>query len=129
MARSSGRLSRTRLRVRFPQSLDFVRCARVKSHPLLRGRGSVSISMSIAPTMPCGHCVGDSASGVETAPKLEMETGDSSSMCLRFIPIIATSNVSILSERLCDEFCRVVVEFEERRLWCGKLRWMTMVLI
>ena len=129
ITRSSGRLSRTRLRVRFPQSLDFTRCARAKSQPLLRGKDSVSISMSIVPSMPCGHRVGDSASGVETAPKLKIETGDSSSMCLRFISIIAILSVSVLSEKLCDGVCRVVGEFEERRLWCGKLRWMTIMLI
>ena len=37
--------------------------------------------------------MGDCTSGVETAPKLDMETGDSSSMCLRFMPIVAIVRV------------------------------------
>ena len=102
MARSSGRLSRTRLRVRFPQSLDFIRWARVKSQPLLLGVASVSSSMSIAPSMPCGNRVGDCASGVETAPKLEIEVGDASSKCLRLIPIVSCLVVRTVSAWLCN---------------------------
>lgn len=48
MARSSGRLSRTRLRVRLPQSLLFTRWAREKSQPLVRGEASVSMSIALS---------------------------------------------------------------------------------
>jgi hypothetical protein len=88
MTRSSGRLSRTRLRVRRPQSLFFVRCAREKSHPLVFDVVSVSSSMSIEPSRPCGKRVGDCVSGVETKPELEIEVGDASSKCLRLTPIM-----------------------------------------
>jgi len=87
IARSSGRLSRTRLRVRFPQSLAFTRCALVKSQPFVFGVDSVSISKSILVSVPCGKCVGDCASGVERAPKLEFDVVEASSKCLRLVPI------------------------------------------
>lgn len=85
IARSSGRLSRTRLRVRRPQSLLLTRDALVKSQPLLRG--AASVSMSIAPSN-WRYGVGDCASGVETAPKLDMEMGEASSARLRLEPMV-----------------------------------------
>lgn len=95
MARSSGRPSRKRLRVLFPQSLFFTREALVKSHPLFRDiEGS---SISIAPSN-WGYGVGDCASGVETAPKLEMERGEASSERLRLELIAATMGVRVILE-------------------------------
>jgi hypothetical protein len=102
MARSSGRLSRTRFWVRFPQSPGLVRWARAKSQQLLLGMLCVSISISIAPSMLRGKCVGDCASGVETAPKLEMDVGDASSKCLRLMPIVSNLDLSLESTRSCD---------------------------
>jgi hypothetical protein len=83
MARSSGRLSRTRLRVRLPQSLLLTRLALAKSQPLCRG----VVSISMTPSKLFGNGVGDCASGVETAPKLEMERGESSTFRLRLKPM------------------------------------------
>ena len=96
MARSSGRLSRTRFWVRFPQSPGFVRWARAKSQPLLLGTLCVSISISIAPSMLRGK------SGVETAPELEMDVGDASSKCLRLMPMVSSRDLSFESARSCD---------------------------
>lgn len=93
IARSSGRLSRTRLRVLSPQSLDFTRAARVKSQPLFLDVGSTSISMSVVPSRPGGKRVGDCASGVERVPKLDIDVGDASSKCLRLMPIVLILNV------------------------------------
>lgn len=64
----------------------------------------VSISISIAPSMLRGKCVGDCASGVETAPKLEMDVGDASSKCLRLSPIVSILDLSFESTRSCDKF-------------------------
>lgn len=98
MACSSGRLSRTRLRVRLPQSLFFTRWALEKSQLLVRGRASVS--MSIAPSS-WGYDAGDCASGVETKPALEMDVGDASSACLRLIPMMLELIVVVVLGWLC----------------------------
>ena len=54
--------------------------------------------------------MGDGASGVETAPKLEIERGESSAECLRLKPIVAVV--------VCWELarCREMMEDSERRL-------------
>jgi hypothetical protein len=62
----------------------------------------VSISISIAPSMLIGKCVSDCASGVETAPKLEMDVGDASSKCLRLMPMVSNLDLSFESTRSCD---------------------------
>lgn len=120
IARSSGRLSRTRLRVRFPQSLAFTRCALVKSQPFVFRVESVSISKSIDVFAPCGKCVGDCASGVERVPKLEFDAGEASSKCLRLVPIsfeiicgseyiyLSYDTKCVLLRRWEREGCRVV---------------------
>ena len=83
MTRSSGRLSRTLLRVRMPQSPLFTLPRFEKSHPLPLLMGA---SISIA--FPLGIGTGDCASGVAKRPKLEMDTGDWSTDRLRLKPIV-----------------------------------------
>ena len=87
IARSSGLLSRTRLRVRFPQSLLLTRLALIKSQPL--DLEFVYVSVSIILSWPLKNDMGDGISGVETAPKLEMESGESSEECLSLTPMVA----------------------------------------
>lgn len=62
----------------------------------------MSISISNVPSMLRGKCVGDCASGVETAPKLEMDVGDASSKCLRLMPIVLNLDLSLESAQSCD---------------------------
>ena len=85
MTRSSGRLSRCRLRVRIPQSPLFTLPRFEKSHPVPLLMGA-SISMVLL--KPFGVGVGDCASGVAQLLKLETETGDSSTERLRLKPIV-----------------------------------------
>jgi hypothetical protein len=81
IARSSARSSRNLLRVRLPQSPLFTRLALAKSQPLCRAEESTSICMD--PWKLWGNGMGDCVPGVETAPKLETESGESSAERLR----------------------------------------------
>jgi hypothetical protein len=71
-------LSRTLLRVRWIQSPLFTLPKFEKSHPIPRLIGA---SISIAYPLAIG--VGDCASGVAKLPKLQADTGDSSTDRLR----------------------------------------------
>jgi hypothetical protein len=112
IARSSGRLSRTRLRVRLPQSLLLTRLALAKSQPF--GREVVCASMAMVPSYPLEKCIGDCDSGVATAPKLEMERGESSAARLRLKPMLPCCSLSEFGVAGLKA-CRLAV--------CGAVKW------
>lgn len=84
ITRSSGRLSRNRLRVLFPQSPPLTLPTLEKSHAKRFVWKCEDMSISMAAS---GIGVGDCASGVGAVPKLEAERGDSSVDRLRLRPM------------------------------------------
>lgn len=80
----------------------------MKSHGL--GRNDTSLSRSIELSNPFGKGVGDCASGVETAPKLDMERGESSTERLRLrammMSLVLQMQVDVEAVCAADGQCR-----------------------
>lgn len=85
----------------------------MKVHVLERKAGSVSI----APSQPWGKGDGDGASGVETAPKLEMERGESPKEHLRLMAMIAVDSLECAEGLLCEEGCDQIAGVMDHRVW------------
>lgn len=99
MTRSSGRLSRTLLRVRMPQSPLFILPRFEKSHPV-----PLLMGASIFTENPLAPGKGDCVSGVARLPKLLTESGDSSADRLRLKPIFS-EYIAKYVPKGCDGKC------------------------
>jgi hypothetical protein len=76
--------------------------------------------MSMAPSCPLEKCIGDCDSGVETAPKLEMERGESSAERLRLKPILWCCSLFESVEVAGFGLCRMAVmgsEWRDGMVW------------